>query len=109
MRRSGIADRRHAGGDAVDLLRHDVLVLHRLQRHADAGKRGDLARPHAGADHDLVAANGAGVGFDADDAAVLDEEAGAADPLDQPGAVRAGALGERLGDVGRARPVRPTA
>ena len=98
----GIADRRHAGNDAVDLLGHHVLMLHRLERHADPGQRADLARPHAGAEHHLVAGDRARRGLDAGDPPVLDDEAGAADALVQLGAMHPRALGQRLGDVGGA-------
>ena len=44
--------------------------------------RADLARPLAGADHDLLAGDAALVGDDGRDAAVLDLEAGDRDALE---------------------------
>src|SRR5204863_492357 len=60
----GIAERREAGDHAVDLLGDDVLVADRLQRHADAGERADLPRPHPGGKHHLLAGNEAVVRLD---------------------------------------------
>jgi hypothetical protein len=98
-----IADGRHAGHDAVDLLGDDILVLDRLERHADARHRRDLARPHAGTENDLLAADRAVARPNGGDAAFLDLEAGAGDALEELRAMRARTLGERLGDVGGAR------
>ena len=78
-------------------------MLDRLQRHADARHRADLARPLPGAIDDLLAGDGARAGADADDAAILDVEALDAHAFDDPGAMHARALGERLRDVGGAR------
>ena len=51
-------------------------MLHRDERNVDAGHAPDLARPLAGADHDLVAGDAALVGDDGAHAAVLDLDAG---------------------------------
>jgi hypothetical protein len=97
----GIAHGGEARGHAVDRLGDHVLVLHRLQRHADAGQRAELAGPLAGAVHELVAGHRAGAGMHFSDPAAIRREAGDAHALDDPGAVVARALGQRQRDVGR--------
>ncbi len=99
----GIADRRHAGCDAGDRFGDHVLMLHRLERHGDASHRGDLARPQAGAEHHLVAADIAGAGAHAGHAAIRDRKACAGDAFDDPRAMHARASRQRLRDIGRAR------
>ena len=97
----GIAQGRDVGGEAVDLFGDDVLVLDRLQRHVDAGHDADLAGPLATAvDHRFSFDTAIG-GQHRLDAAAVHFEAGDADALVDPGAMHAGAAGERLGDVGR--------
>ena len=51
----GIADGGHVGGQTFDLFGDDILVLHRLQRHGDAGHGADLPGPlPAAIDHRLA-------------------------------------------------------
>ena len=52
-----IAQRRQVRRHAIDLLGDEILVLHRYERNVDAGHAPELARPLAGADHELVASD----------------------------------------------------
>ena len=98
----GIADRRHIGGKSIDLLGDHILMLHRLQWHGDTSHRTDLTCPLPAAIDDRLAGNAALIGDHRDDTAFLDFEAFDADAFDEPRAMHARSLGERLGDVGRA-------
>ena len=85
-----IAQRRQVRGHAVDRLGDEILVLHRDERNVDAGHAPDLARPLAGADHELVASDAPLVGDDRAHAAVLDLDAGDRHALgDRDAAMRA--------------------
>ena len=96
----GIGHRRQAGPDGRDLLRHDVHVLGRVERHADPAGGGQPMAPHAGAqDHDL-AGDVAGGRAHAARAAVLGQDADHRRRLEDAGAAPARALGQRLGGVG---------
>jgi hypothetical protein len=97
----GVAQRRQARLDAVDLLGDHVLVLHRLQRHAHVRHAADLGRPLAGAIDQRLARDLALGGDDAGHAPARRSKAGDGDVLHDHRAVLPGALGERLGEVGR--------
>ena len=100
----GAAVRIAHGGEAVrgalHRFRHDILVLDRLKRDRHVGQRTDFARPEAGTDDRLFACDAALRGFDRDDTAARNLDAGDRHFLEQLDTVLAGALGERLGDVG---------
>src|SRR5439155_10326929 len=90
----GIADRRDIGGEALDLLGDEILMLHRLQRHAYAGERAQLARPLPAAIDHLFASDPAVIGLDRHDPALVDLETFDADPFMQLGAMHTRTLGE---------------
>ncbi len=87
---------RHAG----DHVGHDVLVLHRDQRHADAGKRTQLPRPLSGAVHHYLGLDVAERGPQPRHASALLQHGCHSALLDDPHAAHARALGERHGDIG---------
>ena len=68
----GIAQRRQAGRHAGDRLGDDVLMLHRNERHVDAGEPADLARPLPGAVDDDFAGDAAAAGLHRRDSAAHD-------------------------------------
>ena len=86
---------RHLGQRLGD----DVEMLGRVQRHRDADG-GQLARPHAGGEHDGRGGDRALLGHHADRPALLDQDADL-DALDDAGAALARTLGEGLGGVDR--------
>ena len=89
--------RRHLG----HRLGQHVEVLAGVQRHAHPGHAPDRAAPHAGAVDHHLGADRAELGLDAGHPAVRLGDAGDPAALDDPGAVLARALGQRLGDVDR--------
>ena len=87
--------RRHGG----DRLGDDVEMFGRVQRDGDAGRTPELARPHAGADHDGVRRDVTGFGVDTDRAPLLDADARDFGVLEDLGAAHARASGEGLRGV----------
>ena len=90
----GIAQRRRIGAKTRDLLGDDVLMLHRLQRHRDAGHGADLPRPLAAAVDHRIAGDDTQIGADGFHPASNDVEALDARTFDNLRAMQAGALGE---------------
>ena len=82
-------------------LGHDVEMLGRVQRHRDADGGRQLARPHAGGEHDGRGGDRTLLGHHAHRPALLDQDAQDLDALDDPRAALARALGERLRRVDR--------
>lgn len=99
----GVAHGRRVGRKTFDFLSHDILVLHRMQRHRNAGHRADLARPLAAAVHHRLTADTPPVRLDCRYAVAIHFETGHAHALEETRTMHARALGERLGDVGGAR------
>jgi hypothetical protein len=99
----GVADGRDVAGEPLHPFRDDVLMLHRLERHAHAGEGSHLPGPLARAVDHRFAGDGAPVGAHRCHAAIVDVEALDAHAFVELRAVHARALGEGLGDVGRAR------
>ncbi len=97
-----IAQGRRIEGKAGDLLGHDVLVLHGVQRHRHPGHRADLPGPHATAVHDRLAGDVAFGGLDMGDPVAVDPEAGDPDAFDDLCPMHPRAFGEALRDVRRA-------
>ena len=97
----GVAHDRQVRMHALDPAGDNVHVLGRVQRHRDAAHEPDLARPLAGAVDDDLGGNVATVRLDAAGDAVLHRDAGDLDPLENPGAAVARALGQRLRQIGR--------
>ena len=88
---------RHVGQRLGD----DVEMLGRVQRHRDADRGRQLARPHAGGEHDGVGGDRPLLGHHADRPALLDQDALDLDALDDAGAALARTLGEGLRGVDR--------
>ena len=88
---------RHLGQGLGD----DVEMLGRVQRHRDADGGRQLARPHAGGEHDGAGGDRPLLGHHADRPALLDQDALDLDALDDPRPALAGALGEGLRRVDR--------
>ena len=99
----GHAQDRQVRGEPLDRLGDQVEVLRRVERHHDVALAGQLACPHPGAVHDVLARDVAALGGHAADAAVPAEDAGHLRLLEHPGAGHARGLGQRLGHVGGVR------
>ena len=97
----GDAQHRQVARHLGQRLGDDVEVLGRVQRHRDAHRGGELARPHAGGEDDGRGRDGSLVGHHADRPALLDQDALDLDALDDPGAALARTLGEGLRGVDR--------
>ena len=78
-------------------------MFHRHQRHVDAHRRGQGARPLPGADHHLFAFDRALRGLDPPDAPVFDDDAGHRRVFKDLHPRHARAARQRLGDVRRVR------
>jgi hypothetical protein len=89
---------------SVDRLGEQVVVLCGLERNADASKLAELARPHARAVDDVLGFNVAERRAHAGHRAVLAQESGHRNALDDPGTLQPGTLRERHGDVDRVHP-----
>ncbi len=103
----GVAQSGQVAGDALDGFGDDILVLYRLQRHADAGHKPDLSGPLSAAVDDGLASDSTRSGNHGGDVSVRRLQTGNFRILDDPGAVLPGAPGERLGKIrGTGLPVR---
>ena len=98
----GVAGARVHVDVAGDRVGVGVVVLDRGERHVDAVLTGQIARPHAAAEDDLLGLDHmAIVEDDARRAAVLDAQPGDARVLADRRAAHLGALGERAGNARR--------
>ena len=95
--RPGRVDVRHLFGD-------EVVVLGGLERDRHARQLTELAGPHSGCVHDILALDRALVGHHSVDRAAADEDVGDGDALDDRDALLAGAFGERHRGVDRIDP-----
>ena len=101
----GVARDRQTVVDAVDCVGDEIAVLHRMQRHGNAGQAADVARPRAAGQHRGLAGDSALIGLDGDDLACLSRpprlEAGDAGVLENRYTELTRRLRDRLGDVRR--------
>ena len=98
---AGVLHDRKVARDAVDRLGEQVVVLGGLQRHVDAGRRGELPGPQAGREHHRLALDVALVGDDARDLAPSAYEPGDGHAGDHGGTTVFGALGQCGGHAHR--------
>src|SRR4029434_4853080 len=95
----GIAHHRQIARHILHLLGDDVHVLAGIERHRDADRTRELARPLAAAVDDALGLDGAFGGLHAAHAAVLGVDGGHARLLEDAHATGTRAAGQRLGDV----------
>ena len=98
-----VAQRRQIGGDSLDWLGDEILMLHRLHRHGDTGQAAAFARPNAAAVDRNLALDVTQFRLHAGNSAITNVETGHAAALDDLRPLHLRALGQGLTQIGRAR------
>ncbi|MBC7522153.1 MAG: hypothetical protein H7268_13815, partial [Sandarakinorhabdus sp.] len=96
-----IAQHRQVGRQASNPFEQHIIMLAGVQRRRNADAGGEVTRPHAAAQHDIIGVDRPVRSFHPGDSGAIVANARHLGVFKNPHAIGAGTLGQRLGDIDR--------